>query len=413
MEIVRISTAGSVDDGKSTLIGRLLYDTHSLPKDKIEAVRKSSRRKGLELDLSLFTDGLIAEREQGITIDVAHIYFSTQKRKYIIADTPGHVEYTRNMITGASTAQVAVILIDARTGITAQTKRHFYISTLLRIPNVIVTVNKMDLVDYREDTFYEQAAAFQVMAKDHAFDGQQITIIPVSALNGDNIAARSANMKWYTGPVLLEYLESVSIINDQQQPSRFPVQYVIRPMESEFHDYRGYAGRVESGTFHTGQKVTILPSGATSVISGINRYEGAQDSAGAGESVTLLLEDDIDISRGSWIVPAGERPAPNKGLKAKICWLDSQPGSLSSRYTFQSGPQSAICRISEVSRVIDPDTLAYRDFAGELSMNDMAEVSIQTASPVFVDPYSSNPSTGSFILVDTNTNNTVAVGFVN
>lgn len=413
MEVLRIATAGSVDDGKSTLIGRLLYETNSITTDKLEAIHRASQRKGIGfLDLSLLTDGLIAEREQGITIDVAHIYFHTSKRKFIIADSPGHVEYTRNMITGASKADVSVILVDVRNGISEQTHRHFYIANLLRIPKVIVCINKMDLAAYDEKRFRELVNEFNTFANQIKFDKQEIEFIPVSSLLGENITSNSNLMPWYKGKPLLEVLENTEVHkNLNQAPSRFPVQYIVRPRSDEHHDFRGYAGRVKSGSFSVGDEVVVLPSSQKSIITGIQQFDTALDKAEALQSVTITLKDNIDISRGDMMIKASESFEPKKELESEICWMDSQPLVNGKTYLLQHGTSIAKAKITSIDYVQVPSTLEKKN-ADSLKMNDIAHIKIKTAKPFAVDAFESNPSNGSFILIDEYSNNTVAVGFV-
>ncbi|MDJ1473453.1 GTP-binding protein [Cytophagaceae bacterium YF14B1] len=413
MDILRLNTAGSVDDGKSTLIGRLLFDTQSIPQDKLEAIAASSQRKGLDfVDLSLLTDGLIAEREQGITIDVAHVYFSTPTRKYIIADSPGHVEYTRNMVTGASTAQVSIILIDSRHGVVEQTYRHFFISTLLRIPKVLVCVNKMDLVNFSQDVFSNIVSDFYAFAEKIKFEGQIIDFIPVCSLHGDNIAKGSDRMPWYEGKTLLQELETTNLKeNNDELPARMPVQYVVRPRTDEFHDYRGYAGKISSGIFKVGDTVTALPSEQTSVIKKIQKFESSLDEAHSKESVTLLLTDDIDISRGNMLVKKGQEPIAAKYIVAHVCWMAHEPLSIGKVYWLQHGNQLVKAKIDAIQHVIVPDTLEHQS-ATQLKLNDIAVLSLKLAHPIFADTFATNRSNGGFICVDPGTNNTVGVGFI-
>lgn len=413
MNILRISTAGSVDDGKSTLIGRLLHDTGSLSKDKLEAIRESSKRRGKEgLDLSLITDGLLAEREQGITIDVAHIYFATEKRKFIIADTPGHVEYTRNMVTGASNAELAIILLDARNGVVEQTRRHFYISALLGIPETVVAINKMDLIGYKQEVYQQIREEFEEMAQSLDLKLPKLTFIPVSAKYGDNVVGLSSQMNWYEGPTLLPYLESVEPDNLQEGGDRFPVQWVIRPQSEEFHDFRGYAGKVSSGHFAKGQEITVLPSGLKSKIARIYTYDGDLEEAQSGQSVTFLLEDDIDISRGDLIVSDKAKPREDKTLEARLCWMDNQALRTSGRYILRQGPRRVQAKVAAVVSRVDPATLEESFDNLQIGLNDIAKVSIRTAQPLFFDNYAENKANGSFILVDAQTNNTVAAGMI-
>lgn len=413
MEVLRIATAGSVDDGKSTLIGRLLYETNSITTDRLEAIHKASQRKGIDfVDLSLLTDGLIAEREQGITIDVAHIYFQTPQRKFIIADSPGHVEYTRNMITGASHADVSIILVDARHGILDQTHRHYYIAHLLRIPNVIVCVNKMDLIGYEEEKFKALEKEFTAFTDKIRSPHQQIQFIPLSSLYGENITKRSDKMSWYKGQALLEVLESMEAHpHVAKKHSRFPVQYVIRPRSQEFHDFRGYAGRVASGTFSTGDEVTLLPSRQTSSIEKIYQHDQTIDKAEARQSVVITLKDNVDISRGDVLVKKGEEPELKKDLEAEICWMDNESMTGNKTYLLQSGTSQSKAKITTIDYVIVTSTLEQLP-ATSLKMNEIAKVKIKMAKPVVIDRYDENPSNGSFILIDEYSNNTVAVGFV-
>jgi len=414
VEVLRIATAGSVDDGKSTLIGRLLYETNSITTDRLEAIHKASQRKGIDfVDLSLLTDGLIAEREQGITIDVAHIYFQTPKRKFIIADSPGHVEYTRNMITGASHAEVSVILVDARLGILDQTHRHYYIAHLLRIPNVIVCVNKMDLIGYEEEKFRAIEKQFTEFANQIKATDQHIQFIPISSLYGENITKRSEKISWYKGPALLEVLESLDASpQESKAKSRFPVQYIIRPRTKEFHDFRGYAGRVASGQFITGDSVTILPSMRTTTIDKIYQYDQVITQADTRQSVVITLKDDVDVSRGDMIVKTGEEPEQKKELDADICWLNNEPMTGTKTYLMQTGTSLTKAKITSVEYVKIPSTLQQLP-ATALKMNEIARVRIKTAKGVASDTYKENPSNGSFILIDEYSNNTVAVGFLN
>ncbi|MTI31290.1 sulfate adenylyltransferase subunit 1 [Xanthovirga aplysinae] len=412
MDVLRISTAGSVDDGKSTLIGRLLYDTHSLTQDQLHALEVASERRGLDsMDLSLFTDGLTAEREQGITIDVAHIYFSTENRKFIIADTPGHVEYTRNMITGASNSQVAVILIDARHGVVEQSRRHYFITSLLRIEQVVVCVNKMDLVDYEEQRYYEIASEFQELRSAFGFEGQQVQFIPASALKGDNIVHKSDKMSWYEGPSLLSFLQQVQVKKDEEQLARFPVQWINRPKEGEFRDYRGYSGKVASGDFQPGDQIVVLNSGQRSTITSIDTMDGQLKVAKAGESVTLVLKDDIDISRGDLIVKENELPEGKRQFASTLCWLDKEPLNRAGKYILQHGHFRTLAKLENINYLTDPQTLKKRDDVDTLRLNDIAQVHFKTAGPVYTDSFEKNKANGSFILIDPQTNATVGVGF--
>lgn len=414
MDILRITTAGSVDDGKSTLIGRLLYDTRSITNDKLEAIEATSKRKGLDFtDLSLLTDGLIAEREQGITIDVAHIYFSTEKRKYIIADSPGHVEYTRNMITGASNATVSLILIDARKGVIEQTKRHFYIASLLRIKHVVVCINKMDLVNYDKQVFEKIKNNFETIVAKAGFEGQKVEFIPLAAKDGDNIVFLSGKMPWYKGETLLSFLENTSIAEDDREaPARFPVQYVVRPHNSAFHDFRGYAGKVESGSFTKGDEVVVLPSLKSSRIKNIHLYTEEKEQVLAKESVVITLEDDVDISRGNMLVKCPDGFKQSGELKATICWMDETPGAGGKMYLLQHGPNKVKAKLTAVNSILDIHSLDTHIDKKSFQLNDIGEVELKLAKPIFADVYDRNPANGSFILVDEFTNHTVAVGFV-
>jgi sulfate adenylyltransferase subunit 1 len=413
MDILRIATAGSVDDGKSTLIGRLLYETRSVPKDKLEAIDAASKRRGVDfLDLSLLTDGLIAEREQGITIDVAHVYFSTPKRKYIIADTPGHFEYTRNMVTGASKASVAIILIDARNGVVEQTKRHYAINAMLRVPKVIVCVNKMDLAGYSQARFDEIVAAFQAQANAIKPNGQEIHFIPASSLYGENITRASSQMGWHTGPTLLEMLESAEARYQRKFAARLQVQHVVRPRTTELHDYRGYAGRISSGGFAVGDEVVVLPNERNSRITTIERFSAPVQHAEAGDSVVIQLADDIDISRGCLLAKPDEPIFQRKELRAKICWLDHTPMSASKTYLLQHGVSRVRARVGQIHGVVNVATQQVTDNPTQLSLNEIGEASFRLAQPIFADAYANNPANGAFILIDEWSNTTAGVGFV-
>lgn len=416
MDILRIATAGSVDDGKSTLIGRLLYETNSVTKDKIEALESASKRKGLDfLDLSLLTDGLIAEREQGITIDVAHIYFSTPTRKYIIADTPGHIEYTRNMVTGASNAKVSLILVDARQGIVEQTARHLSIATLLRIPKVIICVNKMDLVQYQESKFNEIQSKLSELVSKTTFQGQTVSYLPVSSLFGQNITKKANEMPWFTGNTLLEELETFEFVETlAQAPARFPIQFIIRPMTEMYHDYRGYAGKISSGTFRVGDEIRVLPTGQTSTIATIEKFEHSLDQAIAGESIVMTLSDDIDISRGNSIVLASEKNLPSlKDFSADVCWLDQKALYLGKTYLLQHGIHTTKAKISKIIDRLDVAAQTSITEVAQLNLNEIGKISLRTAQAISADIYAKNPSNGSFILIDEFSNSTVGIGFVN
>ncbi|CAH0995232.1 Bifunctional enzyme CysN/CysC [Emticicia aquatica] len=418
MDILRIATAGSVDDGKSTLIGRLLYETNSITKDKIEALESASKRKGLDfLDLSLLTDGLIAEREQGITIDVAHIYFSTPNRKYIIADTPGHFEYTRNMVTGASNTSVSIILIDARNGVVEQTKRHFYISSMLRIKNIVVAVNKMDLVGYSQERFNEIKNELLAIAEQVSFEGQELQFIPISSLYGENLVRKSSETPWYEGETLLNTLENVATQNSELsvKNARFPVQQVIRPKTEEFHDYRGYAGKIASGSFFVGDLVEALPSGQISKIKTIEKFGTKLETGKAKESVVITLEDNIDVSRGNMLVKVGEQPESRKEIEAKICWLDGQMLTVGKTYLLQHGINRVKAKVTKVNSLIDIKNMSLNNTPpadGGIKLNEIGWITIKTASPIYADKYEENPANGSFILIDEMNNGTVGIGFV-
>ncbi|MFK5890685.1 MAG: GTP-binding protein [Flavobacteriaceae bacterium] len=414
MEVLKIATAGSVDDGKSTLIGRLLYDTKSLTDDKLEAIEKSSKQKGYDyLDFSLATDGLVAEREQGITIDVAHIYFSTKNRSYIIADTPGHVEYTRNMVTGASTSQAAIILIDARHGVIEQTYRHFFITNLLRLKSVIVCVNKMDLVDFSEERYQDIKSDFEKLAAKSDYDDRNITFIPVSALKGDNVVKPSEIMTWYKGETLIENLEKLdtsAIYNCGKM--RFPVQYVIRPRTQEYHDYRAYAGKVYGGDINVGDEVLVLPSQIKTKIKDIYFNGKNYKSAARRSSISITLENDVNVSRGDMIVKPSEIPQIDKRFTATITWMDVKQLNPGSKYILQHGVNKVIAKVSRINNKIETDFSGVQNNISELNMNDIASVSFQLNKPIFFDTFVEHRTNGSFILIDTQTNNTVGVGFI-
>lgn len=412
MELLRFSTAGSVDDGKSTLIGRLLYDSKSIFEDQLEAVKRASIKKGTEhLNLALFTDGLRAEREQGITIDVAYRYFATPKRKFIIADTPGHIQYTRNMVTGASTANAGLVLIDARNGITEQTCRHSYISSLLKIPHLIFCINKMDLVDYSEAVYHQITETFTKFAE--KLELRDIRFVPISALFGDNVVDRSTNMPWYTGGTLLEELETVEIDHDNDFTSpRFPVQYVIRPESTEYHDYRGYAGRVAGGVFAKGDQVTVLPSRLTSTIKSIDTFTGELDEAYPPLSVTIQLADDIDISRGDMLVKADHMPTVTQDLEVMMCWMNARPLQLNGKYIVKHTTREVRCVVKEIKYKVNVNNLEQITDDTTVRLNDIARVVIRCTKPLFVDPYKQNRITGALVLIDEGTNETVGVGMV-
>ena len=413
MDILRIATAGSVDDGKSTLIGRLLYDTKSITKDKLEAVAASSKRKGLGfVDLSLLTDGLIAEREQGITIDVAHIYFSTAKRKYIIADTPGHIDYTRNMITGASNAEASIVLIDARNGVIEQTRRHLFISSLLRLDNVFVCVNKMDLVQFDENRFNAIKEDIQVLAAKMGFEGE-LQFIPIAAKDGDNVVHRSPNIHWYEGQTLLQYLEALPVHQkDEELPTRFSVQFVIRPHSDEHHDFRGYAGKLLSGEMRSGDEVMILPSMKTTTISRIYHSQKEIQKAVSGQSITVELEDDVDVSRGNMIIPVGSSYTQSNSFTATLSWMDEQALTGGKTFMLQHGVNLTRSKVTALQSSLDIETMEEVEEVTKFELNDIGRVCIKTAKPIFADSYKDNHNNGTFILIDEFSNNTVAVGFI-
>lgn len=411
-QLLRFTTAGSVDDGKSTLIGRLLYDSKSIFEDQLEAIESTSKKKGHEgVDLALFTDGLRDEREQGITIDVAYRYFTTPKRKFIIADTPGHIEYTRNMVTGASTANAALILVDARHGVIEQTRRHAFIASLLQIPHIIVCVNKMDLVEFEEEAYNNIITQFEEFSSKLLV--KDVRFIPMSALLGDNVVNRSEKMTWYQGAPLLDTLETMHISSDiNKVDARFPVQTVLRPQREGFIDYRGYAGRIASGVLRKGDDVTIMPSGFSSKIKSIDFYGKELEEAFAPMSVSITLEDDIDISRGGMIVRSNNKPEPSQDIELMLCWLNNSPSKPRAKYSIfhTSNQQKAI--IKEVLYKIDINSLERKQGEGGLQMNEIAKVKIRTTKPLMIDSYRENRTTGSVILVDESTNETVAAGMV-
>ena len=413
MELLRFTTAGSVDDGKSTLIGRLLYDSKSIFEDQLDAVKRASIQKGSEhINLALFTDGLRAEREQGITIDVAYRYFATPKRKFIIADTPGHIQYTRNMVTGASTANAAIILIDARNGVIEQTHRHTFIASLLGIPHIIVCINKMDLMDFREEVYMAIKEQFSEFAG-KVFPGRDVRFIPISALKGDNVVKPSENMTWYTGETLLSLLETIPISQDHDLVNpRFPVQYVIRPESDEFHDYRGYAGRVAGGSFRPGDPVLVLPSGLMTKVESVDTFSGPIAEAHPPMSVTLTLADDLDISRGCMMVSPALQPRQDRDISAMICWMNPRPMQTGGRYALRHTTRDLRCIVREVDHVLDITTLEKITGLGTVKMNEIALVRLSLTQPLFYDAYTTNRITGSLILVDESTNETVAAGMI-
>jgi bifunctional enzyme CysN/CysC len=410
-EILRFATAGSVDDGKSTLIGRLLFDSKAIFEDQLEAVERTSRQRGEETNLALLTDGLRAEREQGITIDVAYRYFATPKRKFVIADTPGHVQYTRNMVTGASTADVALVLVDARNGIVEQSRRHAFLATLLRVPHIVVCINKMDLVDYDEDRFEEIKGEFRQFAT--KLDVADLTFIPISALHGDNVVHRSENMPWYEGSSLLHHLEEVHIASDRNLIDvRFPVQYVIRPRDDAHHDYRGYAGQVAGGVLKKGDEVVVLPSGFTSRIEAIETMDGPVDEAFAPMSVTVRLSDDLDVSRGDMICRPHNQPHVTQDVEAMVAWMHERPLQVGGKYAIRHTTREARALVQGLQYRLDVNTLHRDETAETLGLNDIGRISLRATKPLFTDEYRRNRATGSFILIDEATNATVGAGMI-
>jgi len=412
MDLLRFATAGSVDDGKSTLIGRLLYDTKQIFTDQLEAVERTSRQMGDEYtNLALLTDGLRAEREQGITIDVAYRYFATPRRKFIIADTPGHIQYTRNMVTGASTADLAIVLVDARKGMVEQSRRHAFLVTLLRVPHLVVAVNKMDLVGFERDvyeTIRDEFAAFATK-----LEVPDLTVIPISALRGDNVVTRSDAMPWYQGPSLLHHLENVHVASDRNLiDARFPVQYVLRPQSSQFPDFRGYAGTVAGGVFKPGDEVVVLPSGVRTRIAGIDTEDGPVAQAFPPMSVAIRLEDDVDVSRGDMICRPHNAPAPTQDVDAMVCWMSDAPLTTRQQLGIKHTTRSGRALVKEVQYRLDVNSLHRDEAADQLGLNDIGRLRLRTTMPLFVDSYRRNRATGGFILIDEPTNRTVAAGMV-
>ena len=412
MELLRFTTAGSVDDGKSTLIGRLLYDSKAIFEDQIQNLQEVNEQRGEEgINLALLTDGLRSEREQGITIDVAYRYFATPKRKFIIADTPGHIQYTRNMVTGASTANLALLLIDARHGVIEQTKRHAFIASLLQIPHVAVCVNKMDLVDFSKDEFEKIKSDFKKFAS--KLEIKDVNFIPISALNGDNVVDRSKNMDWYEGSTLIHLLENIHIGSDLNHVDcRFPVQRVIRPQSKDHPDYRGYAGRIEGGVFKTGDEIMTLPSGKKSTIKSIDTFNGEIHEAFSPMSVCITLNDNIDISRGDMLVRTNNQPQISQDIEVMICWMNERKLIPKGKYTIRHTSQTTRCIIKEIKYKIDINSLHRMEQENELSMNDIGRISIKTTKPLFFDSYRRNRNTGSIILVNEATNETVGAGMI-
>jgi bifunctional enzyme CysN/CysC len=412
MELLRFATAGSVDDGKSTLIGRLLYDTKSIFEDQLEAVERTSRDRGDEhVNLALLTDGLRAEREQGITIDVAYRYFATPKRSFIIADTPGHVQYTRNMVTGASTASLALVLIDARNGIVEQSRRHAFLASLLRVPHLVICINKMDLVDYDEAVFTRIKDEFRAFAT--KLDVHDLSFVPISALNGDNVVHRSENMPWYEGSSLLHHLEDVHIASDRNLIDvRFPVQYVIRPQSSAYPDYRGYAGTVAGGVLKPGDEVMVLPSGLRTTIASIDTADGPVDEAYPPMAVTIRLTDDIDISRGDMICRPQNQPKSSQDVEAMVCWLTDEPLRVRGMYAVKHTTRSVRAQVRDVDYRIDVNTLHRDETADTLSLNEIGRIKLRTTQPLFADEYRRNRTTGSFLIIEEATGATVGAGMI-
>jgi len=413
VDLLRFATAGSVDDGKSTLIGRLLYDSKSIFTDQLEAVEATSRSRGDEYtNLALLTDGLRAEREQGITIDVAYRYFATPRRKFIIADTPGHIQYTRNMVTGASTANLALILVDARKGMVEQSRRHAFLCSLLRVPHMVLCVNKMDLVDYAQEVFESIADEFSCFAM--KLEAPDLAVIPISALHGDNIVTRSANMPWYDGPSLLHHLEHVHIASDRNLVDvRFPVQFVIRPQSTSVTDYRGYAGQVASGVMKPGDEVMVLPSGFTTRIAGIDTADGPVDEAYPPMSVTVRLEDELDVSRGDLICRPHNQPAVAQDIEAMLCWMDeSRPMTVGGKYAIKHTTRAARAVVRDLHYRLDVNSLHRDESADSLRLNEIGRVRLRTTVPLLADEYRRNRTTGGFIVIDETTNRTVGAGMI-
>ena len=414
MNVLKIATAGSVDDGKSTLIGRLLYDTKSLTDDKLEAIEEKSKQRGFDyLDFSLATDGLVAEREQGITIDVAHIYFSTPSKSFIIADTPGHIEYTRNMVTGASTAQASIVLIDARNGVVEQTYRHFFINNLLRIKNVVIAINKMDLVNFSQEKFNNIKGEIEFLASKSEYKNQNLTFIPLSALEGDNVVSSSDKTPWYTGKTLLDHLEGLETedINEESQ-ARFPVQSVIRPKTEEYHDFRGYAGKVYGGELSIGDGVLALPSKIKTKIKSIYFYDQEVQTASRRSSVTITLEDEINISRGDMITKTDNPPVVDKQFTAKIAWMDQDSLTVGSKYIIQHGVNKVLAKVDRIHHTIKTDFSGIIEGVSQLDLNDIALVSFKLNKPIFYDAFTNHRTNGSFIIIDPQTNTTAGAGFI-
>ncbi|WP_295660919.1 sulfate adenylyltransferase subunit CysN [uncultured Nocardioides sp.] len=413
MDLLRFATAGSVDDGKSTLIGRLLLDSKSIFEDQLESVESTSKSKGYDYtDLALLTDGLRSEREQGITIDVAYRYFATPTRKFIIADTPGHVQYTRNMVTGASTADLGLVLVDARQGLTEQSRRHAVILSLLRVPHLVLAVNKMDLVDFSEETYEKIHTEFTQFAT--KLNIPDLVVIPISALQGDNVVNRSEHMPWYAGPTLMHHLEHVHVASDRDLVDvRFPVQYVVRPKSDAYHDYRGYAGQVAGGVIKAGDEVVVLPSGMTSRVQGIDLFDKEIDQAFPPMSVTVRLEDDVDVSRGDMIARIKNAPAPSQDIDAMVCWMTNEPLRPRQKLAIKHTTRTARALVKDVQYRLDVNTLHRDQDTKEIGLNEIGRVQLRTTVPLLCDPYAQNRTTGSFILIDEATGVTVGAGMIN
>ena len=412
MDLLRFATAGSVDDGKSTLIGRLLLDSKSIFEDQLEAVESTSQSKGYDYtDLALLTDGLRSEREQGITIDVAYRYFATPTRKFIIADTPGHIQYTRNMVTGASTADLGLVLVDARQGLTEQSRRHAVLLSLLRVPHLVLAINKMDLVDFDQKTYEKIHDEFTQFATKLAIP--DLEVIPISALQGDNVVNRSENTPWYSGPTLMHHLEHVHVASDRDLvDTRFPVQYVIRPKSDQYHDFRGYAGQVAGGVLKKGDEVVVLPSGMTSTISRVELFDNEIPEAFPPMSVTVHLEDDVDVSRGDMICRVNNSPTPTKEVEATICWMSERPLSPSSRYRIKHTTRTALAKVDELRYRFDVNSMHRDENASGLGLNEIGRVRLRLSAPLLVDEYRRNRATGSFVLIEESTNDTVGAGMI-
>ncbi|WP_420846584.1 sulfate adenylyltransferase subunit 1 [Nocardioides jishulii] len=413
MDLLRFATAGSVDDGKSTLIGRLLFDSKSIFADQLEAIENTSEARGDDyVDLSLLTDGLRSEREQGITIDVAYRYFATPQRKFIIADTPGHIQYTRNMVTGASTADLGLVLVDARNGLTEQSRRHAVLLSLLRVPHLVLAINKMDLVDWDEEIYNKIHAEFTQFAT--KLNIPDLEVIPISALQGDNVVNRSENTPWYEGPTLMHHLEHVHVASDRDLVDvRFPVQYVVRPKSDEFHDYRGYAGQVAGGVLKKGDEVIVLPSGMTSRIAGIDLFDKEVDQAFPPMSVTVRLEDDVDVSRGDMIARVNNAPTPSQDIDAMVCWMTNEPLRPRQKLAIKHTTRNGRALVKDIQYRLDINTLHRDQETKELGLNEIGRIQLRTTVPLLVDEYSKNRTTGSFILIDEATGVTVGAGMIN